>query len=117
MDEKPVFAFGVAFFFFLCTRITLFRRHYALFMYCLQDPQLLYSEKILKMGPTTLFTHLKIILLQYFQFSVFSFRNLEDDAPLPIKTLSHNFLLRYPMFSTVMILKDLLVPTKQILSG
>ena len=26
--------------------------------------------KILKMGPTILFTHLKIILLQYFQFSI-----------------------------------------------
>ena len=26
------------------------------------------------MGPTVLFTHLKIILLQYFQFSVFSFQ-------------------------------------------
>ena len=26
----------------------------------------------LKMGPTALFTHLKIILLQYFQFSTFS---------------------------------------------
>ena len=27
------------------------------------------------MGPTVLFTHLKIILLQYFQFSVFNFSN------------------------------------------
>ena len=27
------------------------------------------------MGPTTLFIHLKIILLQYFQFSIFSFSN------------------------------------------
>ena len=32
-------------------------------------------KKILKMGLTVLFTHLKIILLQYFQFSVFSFSN------------------------------------------
>ena len=30
------------------------------------------KKNILKMGPTTLFTHLKIILLQCFQFSVFS---------------------------------------------
>ena len=30
--------------------------------------------KILKMGPTILFTHLNIILLQCFQFSVFSFQ-------------------------------------------
>ena len=29
-------------------------------------------KKILKMGPTVLFTHLKIILLQYFQFLVFT---------------------------------------------
>ena len=31
------------------------------------------SEKKLKIGPTVLFTHLKIILLQCFQFSVFNF--------------------------------------------
>ena len=30
----------------------------------------------LKMGPTALFTYLKIILLQYFQFSVFSFSKI-----------------------------------------
>ena len=33
-----------------------------------QDPQVLYSEKNFKMGLTALFTHLKIILLQCFQF-------------------------------------------------
>ena len=32
----------------------------------------------LKMGPTALFTHLKIILLQYFQFSVFSFNKISS---------------------------------------
>ena len=37
---------------------------YVLYMHCL------YIKKILKMGPTVLFTHLKIILLQCFQFSV-----------------------------------------------
>ena len=43
-----------------------------LFTHCSWDPQSLYSEKkILKMGPTVLFIHLKIILLQC--FSVFSF--------------------------------------------
>ena len=31
----------------------------------------------LKMGPTILFTHLKIILLQYFQFSAVSKRTLK----------------------------------------
>ena len=29
--------------------------------------------KKIKMGPTVLFTHLKIILLQFFQFSIFNF--------------------------------------------
>ena len=40
-------------------------------MHCSRDPQPLYSEKIyiLKMGLLILFTHLKIILLQSFQYS------------------------------------------------
>ena len=42
-------------------------------MHCLGDPQVLYSaKKTLKLGPTVLFIHLKIILLQCFQFSIFS---------------------------------------------
>ena len=46
---------------------------HALFIHCSWDPQSLYSEKKkLKMGLMILFTHLKIILLQCFQFSVFS---------------------------------------------
>ena len=45
------------------------QRHCGLFMYCSWDPQPFYSEKILKIGPTILFTHLKIILLQYFSVS------------------------------------------------
>ena len=32
----------------------------------------IYNKNILKIGLTTLFTHLKLILLQYFQFSFFS---------------------------------------------
>ena len=44
---------------------------------------------ILKMGPTALFTHLKIILLQCFQFSVFSFSKISsiqtDSKSIPIK--------------------------------
>ena len=44
-------------------------------MYCSQDPQISFFNKIsIKMGLTALFTHLKIILLQCFQFSVFSFK-------------------------------------------
>ena len=39
-------------------------------IYCSQDPQVQNLANItLKLGLTTLFTHLKIILLQYFQFS------------------------------------------------
>ena len=37
----------------------------------------IHTLKNIKMGPTVLFTHLKIILLQYFQFSVFSFSNIK----------------------------------------
>ena len=38
----------------------------------------------LKMGPTVLFTHLKIILLQCFQFSVFSFSKISSIQTHPI---------------------------------
>ena len=41
---------------------------------------------ILFMSPTTLFTHLKIILLQCFQFSVFSFSNNKFNPNGPIYT-------------------------------
>ena len=34
------------------------------------------------MSPTILFTHLKIILLQYFQFSVFSNNKFNPNTPL-----------------------------------
>ena len=38
-----------------------------------RDLQILYlAKKTLKLGPTVLFTHLKIISIQYFQFSVIS---------------------------------------------
>ena len=63
---------------YLCMRITLYRRHCALFMHYLQIVHTLFMglittlfrKKILKMSLMILFTHLKIILLQYFQFSV-----------------------------------------------
>ena len=43
------------------------------FVHCSQDPQVPLSANITSnLDPTTLLTHLKIILLQYFQFSVFS---------------------------------------------
>ena len=50
-------------------------RQILLFIHCLHTVHGIHNhfiqKKILKMGPTVLFTHLKIILLQY--FSVFSF--------------------------------------------
>ena len=46
-------------------------------MHCSQVPQTSLSATFsLKMGSTALFTHLKIILLQCFQFSVFSFSKI-----------------------------------------
>ena len=60
----------------LCTIQALFRRHYALFSgsraLFMGPSTTIFRKKTLKIGPKTLFTHLKIILLQYFQFSVFS---------------------------------------------
>ena len=48
-------------------------------VHCLWDLQVLFSTKTtLKLGPTALFTHLKIILLQCFQFSVIS--NIQIDS-------------------------------------
>ena len=48
------------------------------------------QEKKLKMGPTTLFAHLKIILLQCFQFSIFSkISCIQTD---PKYMLGNNFL-------------------------
>ena len=42
-------------------------------VYYSQDPRLFFSATFsLKLGPMTLFTHLKIILLQCFQFSTIS---------------------------------------------
>ena len=48
-------------------------------MHCLWTHKLHFSITFsLKMGHTVLFTHLKIILLQYFQFSVFSFSKISS---------------------------------------
>ena len=42
-------------------------------VHCLRDPQVfILANFSLKRGHTTLFTHLKFILLQYFQFSTIS---------------------------------------------
>ena len=48
-------------------------------MHCLRTHKFHFlSIFSLKMGPTSLFTHLKIILLQCFQFSVFSFSKISS---------------------------------------
>ena len=57
-------------FFFRRFRETNFTVH-AMFMYCLRaihgtHSHFIKKKNILKMGPTVLFTHLKIILLQFF---------------------------------------------------
>ena len=61
-------------------------------MHCSWDPQLLYSEKKkFKFGLTVLFTHLKIILLQYFQFSIIS--NIQTDPKVKFSLyFSHVYL-------------------------
>ena len=69
------------FFFFLCMRLSFYIQS-ALFMQCSHTIHALFTgptttlfrKKILKMGLMALFIHLKIILLQYFQFS----RNLSS---------------------------------------
>ena len=59
-----------------------------------------YVLKKLKMGPTILFTHLKIILRQCFQFSVFSNNKLNPNRPIVTKKNYNKFLLR-----TIIIIK------------
>ena len=69
----------------LFTWITLCRKHCALFTHCSYTVHGTHNhfiqEKILKMGPTLLFKHLKIILLQCFQFSVLSKINYIQTDP------------------------------------
>ena len=44
-------------------------------LHCSRDPQIWKNTNVkLKLGPTALFTHLKIMLLQCFQFLVFNFQ-------------------------------------------
>ena len=63
------FSFFFFFFFFFFLRVN----SNLIWVHCLCTVyHCSHIKKILKMGPTILFTHLKIILLQCFQFSVFS---------------------------------------------
>ena len=49
----------------------------SVYVHCSRIHKLHFSATFsLKMGPTVLFTHLKIILLQCFQFSIFSFSKI-----------------------------------------
>ena len=68
----PLFLFFFLFFFLL----HVFQGTKLLFMHSLRTVHGTHhhfiQKKILKIGLTALFTHLKIILLRYFQFSVFS---------------------------------------------
>ena len=76
-----VWRFAFCFFFsFSFSHVCSFYRQILLFTYYSNTDYALFMEptatlfrkkkKILKLGPTVLFIHLKIILLQYFQFSV-----------------------------------------------
>ena len=57
-------------------------------MHCSWVPQTsLLSHFLLKMGLTAQFIYLKIILLQYFQFSVFSKNKLYPNKPLVEPTI------------------------------
>ena len=79
-----VHVFYFFFFFFLPTFVDFGRQYlllwtvYILFTHCAYTVHVL---KKLKMGLTILFTHLKIILLQYFQFSVFSNNKFNPNTP------------------------------------
>ena len=71
-ELKPMstffFTFSSFFFFFSLQLLTLSTQNSA-YVYCLRSYKLYFLETfLLKMSPTILFTHLKIISLQYFQF-------------------------------------------------
>ena len=50
------------------------------------------------MSLTILFTHLKIILLQYFQFSVFSFSNNKLNPNGPLESVWDPLILLFSLF-------------------
>ena len=74
-STSGVLRFSFVFFFFLMHAFQFLgnKVHYSCTVYALfmrPTTTLFRRKKILKMSPTVLFTHLKFILLQYFQFSV-----------------------------------------------
>ena len=76
---RPRFSFFFFSFHSFCRKAGTINTVAVLFIYCRSTVHGTHShfirKKILNMGPTVLFTHLKIILLQCFQFLVFSFSN------------------------------------------
>ena len=67
------FCVCIFFFFFFFTCVFCFLRQITLFITVHGTHNHFIQKNILKMGPMVLFTYLKIILLQYFQFSIFNF--------------------------------------------
>ena len=51
-----------------------------------------HALKILKMDHTVLFIHLKIILVKYFQFSIFNFNNNKFNPNRPIVSTIASFV-------------------------
>ena len=81
-----------SFFFFLVAALVDFLSVNSAFVHCSWTHKFHFLTTFsLKIGPTILFTHLKIILLQCFQFSVFSFSKISSIQTHTIVTLSHCF--------------------------
>ena len=69
-----LFFFFFSFMHFRETKFTVYNCSSTVYALFTESIATLFRIKILKIGLTVLLTHLKIILLQYFQFSVFSFQ-------------------------------------------
>ena len=78
-------------------------------VHCSRDSQVrILVKSTLKLSLTALFTHLKIILLQYFQFSVFNFQF----STVSKRTLSHNlWRLRNQLNNLTVITLDIMEVT------
>ena len=94
---EPMFAFCIFVLFFFFSRILVKHNYCSCTVHCTVTANIDFSAVnsasvycswihkfhfsatfSLKMGPTALFTHLKIILLQCFQFSVFNFNKISS---------------------------------------
>ena len=74
------------------------------------DPQIsFFSKTFIKMGPTALFTHLKIILLQYFQFLAFSSIQTDPKTTTPINIFFYwMWILTNPLLNYIFLLSSIL---------